>query len=129
MPEQNVNQYSEAISIGNYYMVEKLMELEKDEKRKKKKQNVYNEKKKLLLDTFPEDKKDIIDKTDRRNLFCNLIEEEQRIPFLIDLSFTNPFAPYQLKLTILPTKCTASDLSLPHSAFCHRHSITFAICF
>ena len=97
MVEENVNKYSEAISIGNYFMVEKLMELEKDETRKKKKENVYNEKKKVLLATFLDDKKDIINKTDRRNLFCKLLEEEQRIPFLIDLSFTNPFAPYQLK--------------------------------
>ena len=64
MADKNVNQYSEAISIGNYFMVEKLMELEKDETRKKKKQNVYNEKRELLLDTFLDDKKDIINKTD-----------------------------------------------------------------
>lgn len=97
MVEQNVNKYSEAISIGNFYMVEKLTELEKNEERKKKKKNVYNEKKSLLLDTFKDDENEIINKTDRRNLFCNLVEEDLRIPYLIDLSFTNPFAPYQLK--------------------------------
>ena len=39
MAEKNVNHYSEAIAIGNYYMVEKLTDLEKDKTRKKKKEN------------------------------------------------------------------------------------------
>lgn len=97
MVEQKVNRFAEAISIGNFYMVEKLTELEKDKKRKEKKQNVYNEKKALLLDTFQDVRQEIIHKSDRRSLFCNLIDEDQRIPYLIDLSFTNPFAPYRLK--------------------------------
>jgi len=82
MVEENVNKYSEAISIGNYFMVEKLMELEKDETRKKKKENVYNEKKKVLLATFLDDKKDIINKTDRRNLFCKLLAQVRHLDML-----------------------------------------------
>ncbi len=97
MQESAKNEYSEAIALGNYFMVEKLMELEQKKKRKEKKKNVYNEKGKLILETYEGDKNNIIDKTNRQNLLCNLVKEDQRATYLIDLAFTSPFAPYELK--------------------------------
>jgi hypothetical protein len=91
--------YSKAIAFGNYFMLEKLVEAEKNSDRKGKKVNIYKAKTDLLLQTYLEER-DAITSNSRESKVTNFkktLNEEQRKVFLIDLAFSNPLAPYVLK--------------------------------
>ncbi len=99
---KNENLYAKAIAFGNYYILDKMIPLEKRASIKEKKLNVYKEKLDLLLQTYPGEQEAIT--SDKRELkvqlLSSVLNKNEKTLFIIDLAFSNPFAPHDLKYKI-----------------------------
>lgn len=75
-------------------MASKLTELARDDARKEKKRNVLNLKLDLINEAFPNKN---ISHSGVASLIDTEMDEDQVTTFLIDMAFSDPFAPYELK--------------------------------
>ncbi len=99
-PEQH---YSFLISIGTLILAQELAKLEKQKSHRQKMERVVVKKRDLLCEAFPEEAAKFIVKGDGFIITENLEEAlkldwpvDRSVTFLIDLAFSNPFAPYEL---------------------------------
>jgi hypothetical protein len=88
--------YSCLISAGTLILAEELARLEDDEKRKQKKENVVERKRVMFREAFPKQTARLSLEGDAAKLLVGKWKNEDAVTFIIDLSFTNPFAPYEL---------------------------------
>ncbi len=91
--------YTFLISVGTLLLAEKLTQSEQQEERKKKKENVLEKKRELLRSTFPELTASVSLQSGLDKLLRGEWPKDEALTFLIDLAFTNPFAPYELKFS------------------------------
>jgi hypothetical protein len=89
--------YSCVISAGTLFLAEELARLEKNAERKHKKERVLEQKRKLMFEAFPDQTTGLSLKGDVRKLIAGEWGQDDAKLFIIDLAFTNPFAPYELK--------------------------------
>jgi hypothetical protein len=87
--------YTFSVGIGSLVMSNELARIEKDEERKKKKARVVRKKFQMLKETFP--RRRFTDITQASHRLSTLLKKDEKTSLLIDLAFTNPLAPYELK--------------------------------
>lgn len=90
--------YTVALGLASARMAELLVKSEEDEKRRERKQKVLREKIKLLRDAFPEYKERLRGRASPGSLLRELeLDPEDAQTLIVDLSFADAFAPYELK--------------------------------
>ena len=95
--------YTYLVGLGTLYLAARLTSDEGDDERRKKKRRVIREKADLLKATFPDqvgkafDTRQLTSTPALRLLQAEEWKEDAAKTFLIDLAFTHPFAPYELK--------------------------------
>jgi hypothetical protein len=90
--------YTLCLSAALLLMAEELARSEKDADRKKKKERVVGLKRKLLIEAFPDATKGLSLIGDAHKLLGGDWSRQDALTFAIDLLFSNPFAPYELKV-------------------------------
>ncbi|MHC4196721.1 MAG: hypothetical protein ACYSRP_02260 [Planctomycetota bacterium] len=95
--DKDRNPYSCAIAAGTLLLAEEMVRLEKRKKRKQKKLRVLGRKRAMLKEAYPKLTADIDLDTDAGKLLSPRWSRAESIEFLIDLAFTRPFAPYELR--------------------------------
>lgn len=91
------HKYACYISAGTLLIAKELTRLENNKGRKEKKERVVNSKRKLLREAFLEDTHGLSLEGDTYKLLEDKWPKDKATTFVIDLAFTNPFAPYELK--------------------------------
>ena len=89
--------YSFYISIATLYLLYELIECEKNEKRKNKKQRVLAQKKARLQQFFTDVSDDSLTQENIAQQLPKEFSREKATVFLIDLIYCDPFAPFDLK--------------------------------
>ncbi len=89
--------YACAIAAGTLHLAKLITYSEKDNERKQKKQRVVERKSKLLKEAFPEETQALFLPEGTQKLLEYNWSWDESMTFLIDLAFTNPFAPYELE--------------------------------
>jgi hypothetical protein len=103
--------YPFLISLGSFAMAVRLSELERDSTRQHKKNRVVRKKRSLLSATFPQ-YSDEIQRGDFQGLFASTDwPKEAATTYLIDLAFTDPFAPYTLKYSDSDFEVALTDVA------------------
>jgi hypothetical protein len=104
--------YALALGLASARMAGLLVDREADEKRRERKRRVLQEKIKLLRDAFPEYGDRLRDRASLENLLCeqNLDPEQARI-LLVDLSFADAFAPYELRTDVKDVKAALETVA------------------
>lgn len=97
MTDKGANhKYAYRIALGSLYLAEALTKLEKKEERKQKKQKCVDRKAKMLRESFPEYTNNI-----KTIIPEQILKKEwawgKGTNFLVDLIFSSPFAPSELK--------------------------------
>lgn len=89
--------YSFAFAVGGLALAHELIAREGNEDRRKKKQRVIALRRDLIRDAFPEETKGarMISRIIPR--MPSDLPEDQKAMLFIDLAFSNPFSPYELK--------------------------------
>ena len=90
-------EYALKLAVCSTFLAEYLAEQQGKEKRREKMIRVVDEKKALLRDTFFRCRDDMPSGTELLALMPPQPMRDQTLELLIDLSFSNPFAPYELK--------------------------------
>ena len=92
--------YTYHLAVGSHALAQRLTKLETDKSRKERKTRVLERKTELLVATYPEE----LGELESTVLFSALPsrlgqheDEDTRRTLLIDLTFSDPFAPYELK--------------------------------
>lgn len=88
--------YSRDIAAGTFLMAQRLTQMENEKTRYEKKQRVVREKRDILEQTFPE-LKSTLAAGEYWRLLGGTWPSDMAVTFIIDLAFTDPFAPYELK--------------------------------
>jgi len=87
------------LAMGSHGLAQQLTQLETDDARKKRKQRVVEKKTELLLATYPDQLKGR--ETAQFSALPSRLgrheDEDMRRMLLIDLTFSDPFAPYELR--------------------------------
>ncbi|MDT0631398.1 hypothetical protein [Rubrivirga litoralis] len=96
-PSAEDHVYSFAIAVGGLSLANELAKAETNDDRRKKKGRVVRLKRDLIREAFPEE-------TDGAQTLSQIVgrmptdlPDDHRTTLLIDLAFSNPFAPYELK--------------------------------
>ena len=105
--------YTLSIAVGILLIAEELTRLESKEERRRKKQSVVERKRKLLRETFPEPTAGLSLEGDAVRLLSGDWTKDEAIAFLIDLAFTNPFAPYELRYRASDFERASRQLARP----------------
>jgi hypothetical protein len=87
--------YSRNIAAGSFLMAHHLAGAERKDERKAKKNRVLERKRELIKETF--DTGPIQWSDDVAELLVTDVPSDQVKTYLIDMAFSNPFAPYELK--------------------------------
>lgn len=88
------------LAVGSHALAQRLAQLETDAERKKRKLHVVKKKTELLKAVYPDELGDLEDTAQFGALPSRLgrhEDEDTRRTLLIDLMFSDPFAPYELK--------------------------------
>ncbi len=88
--------YTQTLSAATLYLAQGLTRLEKDTDRKRKKENFIADKCDKVRRSFFKDRSDLALEEDVRGLIEGDWSRDQAMTLIIDLAFTNPFAPYEL---------------------------------
>ncbi len=98
--------YPFLLSVGTLLLAQELTRLERKKKHRQKMERVLIKKQELLCEAFPEDIADFIVQGEGFIITKNLEDalrfnwpNDQALTFIIDLAFTNPFAPYELSFS------------------------------
>lgn len=92
--------YTVLMGLGTWVLAETCRQREERDTRREKKARVVGRKWKMLTEAFPKDAAEL--RRDRRTV-CEYIDsrfrwnDARRREYLVDLTFTDPFAPWQLK--------------------------------
>ncbi len=89
--------YTLTLSAATLFLAQGLTRLEKNTDRKRKKEKVVDLKCKKLRETFPKETLNLVLERDVYRLIEGNWLRDQVVTLIIDLAFTNPFAPYELK--------------------------------
>jgi hypothetical protein len=89
--------YVYCLAVGSLALAEQLTRLEKDPGRKERKRRAVAKKTELLFDTYPAESDMLHAAQDGDPLLEGLDDIDARRTLLVDLMFSNPFAPYELK--------------------------------
>ena len=92
--------YTYHLAVGSHALAQRLTQLETDKVRKERKTRVLERKTDLLVATYPDDLGGLEPTVQFSALPSRLgqhEDEDTRRTLLIDLTFSNPFAPYELK--------------------------------
>jgi hypothetical protein len=99
MTERN-DDYTYHLAMGSHALAQRLTQLETNAERKERKERVLARKTELLVATYPEDVGDLEPTAQFSALPSRLgqhEDEDTRRTLLIDLTFSDPFAPYELE--------------------------------
>lgn len=94
--------YTYHLAVGSHALAQRLTQLETDKTRKERKTRVLGRKTELLVATYPDELGGLASSVQFRALPSRLGQhesEDTRRTLLIDLTFSDPFAPYELKFT------------------------------
>ena len=94
---EDENYYSCAIAAGTLLLAEELTRLEHKKSREQKKHRVLALKRSLLREAFPKFTAGLSLEGDAGKLLSDSRLGDKATEYIIDLAFTNPFAPYELK--------------------------------
>lgn len=89
--------YTLMLGVGTLLLAEDLTRSESNEERKHKKERVLERKRDMLREAFPEQTAGLPLKEDAKSLLEGKWPQDEAVTFIIDLAFTNPFAPYELR--------------------------------
>ena len=92
--------YTYHLAVGSHALAQRLTQLETDKARKERKTRVLERKTDLLVATYPDDLGGLEPTVQFSALPSRLgqhEDEDTRRTLLIDLMFSDPFAPYELK--------------------------------
>jgi len=95
----NNKDYPFLLSCGTLVMANDLARCENNDDRKEKKQRVVERKRALVAKAFPGQTAGDVPHYPEAPLRNTTWRHDTAVTFLIDLAFTNPFAPYELKIT------------------------------
>lgn len=90
--------YGRAIAAASLLYAELLVELEKDAERRERKSRVVAKKRDMLRETFPDETSALTLHGDEWKLIQGRLDRELSIRLLIDLVFSNPYAPFELEI-------------------------------
>jgi hypothetical protein len=88
--------YTLVLSAATLFLAQGLARLEKNSKRKRKMDNVVARKREMLREAFPDETSGMMLEEDVRRLIEGDWSRDQAMTLIIDLAFSNPFAPYEL---------------------------------
>ncbi len=95
--DKDKNPYSCAIAAGTLLLAGELVRLEKRRKRKLKKLRVLSHKRSMIKEAFPRFTAGHDLKRDATRLISPKWPRAEASAFILDLAFTKPFSPYELK--------------------------------
>jgi hypothetical protein len=91
------DRYCFAVTAGNLFLAEEIMCRERDSRRQQKMHRVIEEKRRTLRSAFPEVAADLGPAARSFAAIAGEWPDDQATTLLIDLAFTDPFAPYELE--------------------------------
>ena len=95
-PNKEPEEYSQAIAAATLLLAKGLVNAEKNSTRQEKLRSVMQIKLDLFYQAFSSERRS--DWADaQRNFLQNALSKQKAVMLIIDLSFANPFAPYELK--------------------------------